>query len=152
MVMMNLRTLLAGALLALSMAAVAGEKWLTSWDEAAKLSKKTGKPILADFTGSDWCGWCIKLKKEVFDTPAFDKWAKDNVILLELDYPNAKPQSDAVKKQNAALAKKYSIEGYPTILFLDASGKILGKSGYLEGGPSVWTKNAEGLLKKKAKK
>ncbi len=74
------------------------------------------------------------------------------MILLELDYPNAKPQSDAIKKQNATLAKKYSIEGYPTILFLDASGKVLGKSGYLEGGPAAWTKNAEGLLKKKTKK
>lgn len=151
MVTMKLRTLLVGALLALAMAAVAGEKWLTSWDEAVKLSKKTGKPILADFTGSDWCGWCIRLKKEVFDTAAFDKWAKQNVILLELDFPNSKPQSAALKKQNADLAKKYSIEGYPTILFLDAGGKVLGRSGYREGGPDAWTKHASGLIKKPKK-
>lgn len=135
--------------LLLCAAARAEGDWLTSWDEAAKQSKKSGKPILIDFTGSDWCGWCIKLKKEVFDTPEFAAWAKKNVVLLEIDFPQSKPQSAELKKQNAALSEKYGIEGYPTIMFVNAKGDVLGQYGYDKGGPSVWTKNAEKMLKKK---
>ena len=122
---------------------------MTDYKAALSLSKKTGKPILADFTGSDWCGWCIKLHKEVFDKPEFMSWAKKNVILLELDYPNQKPQTAAIKKQNAELAKKYAIQGYPTILFLNHKGDKLGEYGYAEGGPAKWTKAAEAMLKQK---
>jgi protein disulfide-isomerase len=132
----------------LSASARAEGAWLTSWDEAVKESKKTGKPILMDFTGSDWCGWCIKLKKEVFDQPEFAAWAKKKVVLLEVDFPNNKPQSAAVKKQNEELQTRYQIDGYPTILFVDASGKVLGKYGYDEGGPAKWTANADKMLKK----
>ena len=64
--------------------------WLESYADALKLSEKTGRPILADFTGSDWCGWCIKLKDEVFNTPEFAAWAKEDVIPLELHYPARK--------------------------------------------------------------
>jgi len=127
------------------------EGWLTSYDEAVKQSKKTGKPILADFTGSDWCGWCIKLHKEVFDTADFKSWAKKNVILLELDFPQTKPQPAALKAQNSKLQKKYQIQGYPTILFLDATGKVKGSYGYDAGGPKVWTKNAEAQIAGKVK-
>ena len=77
--------------------------WLLNFDKAAEQSMKTGKPILANFTGSDWCGWCIRLKKEVFITPAFKKWAKENVILLELDYPRRTQQTEEIKKQNKEL-------------------------------------------------
>lgn len=147
--MKALRLLLAPAL-ALTMAATtfAGE-WMTDYQKALELSKKTGKPILADFTGSDWCGWCIKLKKEVFNQPEFDAWAKKNVILLELDYPSQKPQSATVKKQNEGLATKYKIEGYPTILFLGSKGQVLGQYGYDSGGPKKWTTNAAKMLKGK---
>ena len=74
--------------------------WLLDFEKAAELSIKTGKPILANFTGSDWCGWCIRLQKEVFITPKFKKWANENVVLLELDYPRRTPQTDKIKKQN----------------------------------------------------
>lgn len=134
--------------LASASVAHAAEGWLTSWDEAAKQSKKTGRPILADFTGSDWCSWCIKLKKEVFNTKEFKAWAKTNVILLELDFPNSKPQPAAIKKQNETLAKKYKIEGYPTILFLKADGTKIGQSGYEPGGPNAWIASAKKILKK----
>jgi len=102
-----------------------------------------------DFTGSDWCIWCQKLKKEVFTTPEFEAWAAKNVVLLELDYPRSTPQPEAVKKQNTELAEKYGIEGYPTVLFVDASGKVLGKSGYKKGGPTTWTSSADELIHKK---
>ena len=125
-----------------------GGDWLTSWEEAAAASKKSGKPILADFTGSDWCGWCIKLREEVFDTEAFKKWAVENVVLLELDFPRRKAQSEELKKQNAELRDKFGIRGYPTILFLDTDGKELGRSGYKRGGPDAWIAHAETQIKK----
>lgn len=139
-------------LAALSVTAVSmagGLKWHTKWDDAVKESKKTGKPIMADFTGSDWCGWCIRLHKEVFDKPEFANWAAKHVVLLELDYPQTKPQPGAIKKQNAGLAQKYKIQGYPTILFLDAAGKVIGEYGYDAGGPANWTKKAATMLKSK---
>lgn len=123
--------------------------WVRNWEAAKTQAAKEGKDLLIDFTGSDWCGWCIKLKKEVFDTPEFAAWAKKNVVLLEIDFPQNKPQSAELKKQNEALSEKYGIEGYPTILFVNAKGEKLGQYGYDKGGPSVWTKNAEKMLKKK---
>lgn len=125
------------------------EAWLTSWDEAAKVSARTGKPILMDFTGSNWCGWCQKLKLEVFDTPEFAKWASKKVVLLELDFPQGIPQDAKLKQQNARLAEKYDVKGYPTIMFVTAKGDVLGQSGYGEGGPKAWTSKADELLKKK---
>ncbi|MBP8299554.1 MAG: thioredoxin family protein [Planctomycetes bacterium] len=121
--------------------------WLTSFEDAKAAAKKDKKVILADFTGSDWCGWCIKLKNEVFSKPEFQTWAEKNVILLELDFPKNVPQSDDIKAQNKELAKKYGIKGYPTILFLDAEGKQIGTLGYKPGGPAAWTKLADEQIK-----
>ncbi len=137
------------AIAALTASSLAAEGWLTDFQKAAALSKKTGRPILADFTGSDWCGWCIRLHKEVFSKPEFKKWASANVVLLELDYPQQKPQAPALKKQNQALVKKYKIEGFPTVLFLKHDGTVLGNSGYMDGGPAPWIKHANGVIKKK---
>ena len=129
--------------------------WLINFDKAAELSMKTGKPILANFTGSDWCGWCIRLKKEVFVTPSFKKWAKENVILLELDYPRLTPQTEEIKKQNRELQQFFKVRGYPTLHMFNvgiAEGKTqitsLGKMGYLAGGPTPWIANANNYLKK----
>ena len=132
-------------------AAAEEDPWMTDFKAACAESKKTKKPILADFTGSDWCGWCQKLKGEVFDKPEFKEWATKNVILLEVDFPKQKEQSDELKKQNKELGTKYQVNGYPTILFLDAKGKVLGKSGYLPGGPEAWLKDANKQLKIKSK-
>ena len=129
--------------------------WLLNFDKAAELSMKTGKPILANFTGSDWCGWCIRLKKEVFVTPAFKKWADENVILLELDYPRRTPQTEEIKKQNRELHQFFKVRGYPTLHMFNvgiADGKTqitsLGKTGYVAGGPTPWIANANNYLKK----
>jgi thioredoxin-related protein len=115
-----------------------GSGWTEKYDEAVAASKKSGLPILADFTGSDWCGWCIKLHKEVFDTKEFKEWAAKNVVLLELDFPQKKAQDEALKAKNKELSEKYKIEGFPTIVILDAEGKKLGELGYEEGGPKAW--------------
>jgi protein disulfide-isomerase len=144
-----LKLSVAGVIASASLAALAGGKgWLTDWNEALSQSKKTGKPILADFTGSDWCGWCIKLDKEVFSTKEFKDWAAKNVILLQVDFPNSKPQPEKIKKQNDMLQKRFNIEGFPTIVFINAAGKEIGRSGYEPGGPKAWTAKANKIIKK----
>lgn len=140
--------------LALGSAAMAADEaqWLTSLTDAQAAAQKENKPILVDFTGSDWCGWCIKLRKEVFDTPEFKAWAGKNVILCEIDFPRKKAQDDAAKKANNELAKKYGVQGFPTIVFVKADGTEIGRSGYRPGGPKGWTENADAVLAGKKSK
>ncbi len=133
--------LLALTLWALSTAAAcAAPVWLTDLDEAKKVATKENKPILVDFTGSDWCGYCIKLHAEVFDKPEFEAFAKD-YVLVELDFPNKKPQPADVKAKNREIQQKFAVTGFPTILLIDAkSGEAYGReSGYGPGtGPKAY--------------
>jgi thioredoxin-related protein len=131
-------------------------KWQTNLTEAMKISKKTKKPLLLFFTGSDWCGWCMRLQKEVLNTPEFAKWAKDNVVLLELDFPRKTPQLPEIQKQNSELQQTFAVQGYPTVWIVNATkkdGKInfeqLGKTGYVAGGPAAWLAGADQILKNK---
>lgn len=131
-------------------------KWETNIDKAMEVSNKTKKPMLLFFTGSDWCGWCIRLQNEVLKTPEFAKWAKDNVVLVELDFPRRTPQAPELQQQNQGLQQAFQIRGYPTIWFATASkkdGKInfeqLGSTGYVAGGPSAWLEGADQILKNK---
>jgi len=143
----------AGAAKAKGAATAEASAWTTDYDAALARAKAEKKIVLADFTGSDWCGWCIKLKEEVFAKPEFAAWAKDNVILLEVDFPKQKKLDAKLTKQNDELARRFHVDGYPTIVFVDAKGDELGRSGYLEGGPAAWIANAErtaGITPKKA--
>jgi len=103
------------------------EGWLVNVNEAYDLSQKTGKPILANFTGSDWCGWCKRLTKSVFIHEEFKTWADENVILLELDFPRRKQLPQEIKQQNASLQKAFGIRGYPTIYVFDLSKNANGE-------------------------
>jgi protein disulfide-isomerase len=89
--------------------------WLNRVEKAQVLSQTTGKPIFAFFTGSDWCGWCHKLQREVFAKPAFKEWANEKVVLLELDFPARKVLPDSLVNQNAALKNFFQVRGFPTI-------------------------------------
>jgi len=128
-------------------------KWYTDVKEAITVSNKENKPMLMFFTGSDWCGWCIRLQNEVLKTPEFTKWASQNVILVELDYPTRTQQTAEIKAQNNELQQAFGIQGFPTIYFTSAEskdGKVnfkgLGKTGYVAGGPSAWLAVAEGIV------
>jgi thioredoxin-related protein len=102
-------------------------------------AKTENKPILLDFTGSDWCGWCMKMKKESLDTPMFKHYAEKNLVLVEVDFPHGKTQPESVKKQNKELSQKYSANGFPTFVLVDKDAKELGRQGgYLEGGPTAF--------------
>jgi thioredoxin-related protein len=104
--------------------------WLTDLAKAKAQAKAEKKMILLDFTGSDWCPPCKRLKKEVFSAPEFAEFAKDYLVLVEVDFPNSKPQSEELKKANEALAQQYSIEGYPTVIVLSSTGKEIKRLGY----------------------
>lgn len=116
------------------------EGWLTNIDEAYALSQKTGKPILANFTGSDWCGWCKRLSAAVFLTEDFKKWAAKKVVLLELDFPRRKTLPEKIRNQNYSLQQAFQVTGYPTVWVFDLEQekatkkyniKALGKTGYM---------------------
>ena len=95
--------------------------WLIEYEEVYQKSIQEGKPIMANFTGSDWCGWCKKLKKAVFDTKLFKDWAEKNVILFELDYPRRTPQNPDIQKQNRELQQTFRqfVRGYPTVILFE---------------------------------
>ncbi len=112
--------------------------WLTDMPKALQEAKAEHKLVLADFTGSDWCGWCKKLDKDTFSQADFADYAKKNLVLLQLDYPDKKPQSDELKAANAALSSKYNIQGYPTLIALKPDATVVWRNdGYLEGGPKA---------------
>jgi protein disulfide-isomerase len=122
--------------------------WLTDFQEAKELSAKKDLPILVDFSGSDWCGWCIKLDKEVFSKEFFKDYAKSNLILFSADFPMNKEQSTQIKTQNNELAEKYNVKGYPTVLLLSADGNVLLRTGYKSGGPEAYVKSLESTVAK----
>ncbi|HUF62717.1 MAG TPA: thioredoxin family protein [Verrucomicrobiales bacterium] len=122
-------------------------EWLTDFKDASKRAREQNKAMLLDFTGSDWCGWCIRLKKEVFDEKEFQEYAKENLILVELDFPRTKELPGKVKEQNEQLSQEYGIQGFPTIVLLDSRGKLVGKTGYKEGGPQKYVEHLKELLK-----
>jgi thiol-disulfide isomerase/thioredoxin len=142
------RILLPALVLALFTTAVpaADSGWVTGWPTATKAATVAKQPILANFTGSDWCGWCVRLKAEVFDTAVFKTWAARSVILLEVDFPQGKPQPEALQRENRLLAERLRIEGFPTIVLLSADGRELGRLGYQAGGPEAWTAAVDALL------
>ncbi len=132
-------------------------KWHTDVSDAAKISLETKKPMMMFFTGSDWCGWCIRLQKEVFHTEEFKKWANKNVVLVELDFPRKKELPEDLKQQNLQLQQMFGVTGFPTIWFVNPQQKegkkvnldALGNMGYQAGGPAKWTETANTFLKKK---
>jgi thioredoxin-related protein len=123
-----------------------GHLWQTDFEAARKKAKAEKRLLLVDFTGSDWCGWCMKLKGEVFDKQEFKTEAPKQFVLVELDYPRQKELPDELKKQNGELQKRYKIEGYPTILILDSEGEVIAKTGYRPGGPQEYVKHLGGLV------
>ena len=112
---------------ALLQAGAAELNWLTDVSKAEAQAKTENKLVLLDFTGSDWCGWCMKLDKDTFSKTAFADYAQKNLVMVQLDYPDKKPQSDELKKANAALKDKYSIEGLSLIHI------SVGTHGFLDG-------------------
>ena len=121
--------------------------WLTDIKQAKDQAKNDKKLILVDFTGSDWCGWCIKLDREVFSKPEFKEYADKNLVLLEVDFPKRKELSATQKAHNMELAEQYAVQGFPTIIVLNGEGRKVGELGYMPGGPSAFLAELEKLRK-----
>ena len=135
-----------------SLIIAAGDGWMTDFQAAKKKAANENKALLVDFTGSDWCGWCIKLNDEVFKHEAFKEGVEDKFILVELDFPRDKSKiSDELQTQNKTLAEKYSIQGYPTILLMDSLGRPFAKTGYQAGGPEKYLAHLDSLLANKTR-
>lgn len=139
-----------------------GLTWYQDINQAYELSQKTKKPIFAFFTGSDWCGWCHRLERNVYSKPGFQAWAKENVILLELDFPRNKKLPENIMQQNAGLQQFFNVQGYPTVwLFTmqknEATQKFdisaLGSLSYPQSEPgkeeATFLANASALMKNK---
>ncbi len=135
------------------------EGWLVDIDQAYALSQKTGKPIMANFTGSDWCGWCKRLTANVFSQPEFKKWADKNVILLELDFPRRKQIPNEIRQQNASLQQAFKVRGYPTVWVFNLekntssegySIEALGQTGYT-ATVQEFTSGVDQMIKRSAK-
>ena len=115
--------------------------WTDDFEAAKKQAAAEGKLLLVDFSGSDWCGWCKKLDREVFAKPEFLKGVKKDFVLVMIDSPKDKSLlSEKAAKQNPELLRQYKISGYPTVLILDAEGEVLEQTGYREGGPKKYVK------------
>jgi len=155
----TMKKILVVLLVALSINGFAQQKeieWHTDVNKAIKISTETGKPLFFFFTGSDWCGWCKKLVKEVFVKQEFKAWAEKNAILVELDFPRRTPISEDLKKQNRELGNMFGVRGYPTGWLVTPTiedGKVnfnkLGSLGYVAGGPKAWITGANKILKTK---
>ena len=141
-----MKSTLVASLLALgtALASLAESPWLTDFEAAKKVAAQEKKLLLLDFTGSDWCSWCIKMKKETLDQAAFKDYAKTNLVLVEVDFPQRKKLPAAIAKQNDGLQGKYKVDGFPCYVLLDASGKEIGRQpGYLKGGPEAFIRKLD---------
>ncbi len=113
----------------------ASDLWSTDYAASIAQAAASKKPVLLEFTGSDWCPPCMKQNKDVFEQPAFEKFAKDKLVLVKLDFPQRKEQEAAIKERNQNLAAQYGVTGFPTIILLNSEGKELARqSGYAGGG------------------
>ena len=122
--------------------------WTQDFAAAKARAKAEHKDLLVDFTGSDWCGWCIRLEKEVFSHAEFQQEAPKHFVLVKLDYPRDKSiLTEEIVAQNEKLQTEYSIQGFPTILLMDHDGRVYGQTGYQEGGPGPYNE----MLAKKRK-
>jgi thiol-disulfide isomerase/thioredoxin len=109
----------------------AADIWLTDYDAALKQAAADKKPLILEFTGSDWCPPCKALTANVFEKPAFEEFAKSNVVLVKFDFPRRKEQEEALKATNQAMAKKYQVQGFPTVILVSSSGEEMArKVGY----------------------
>jgi len=122
--------------------------WLNDYKKAQQEAKSTNKVLLLNFTGSDWCGWCVKFDRDVLSKPQFKDYARDNLVLVELDFPRAKAQSPEVRKQNRELAQQYEVVGFPTLIVLNSDGQKLWEfDGYFPGGPEEFIAQLEKVRK-----
>ena len=120
--------------------------WTTDLGKAIETAKSENKAVLVNFTGSDWCHWCFKLSDEVFSQDEFKEYAYENLILVKVDFPRSIPQSNETKAYNQSLAQKFGVQGFPTIIIINSSGKPVAKTGYQAGGAGNYISHIKSYL------
>jgi protein disulfide-isomerase len=126
---LGVKNLATAVLIALGLICAASARaelaWITDYKRAQDEAKASHKLVLVEFTGSDWCGYCFQLDRVIFSQPEFKDYANKNLVLVEIDFPRRKAQSAETKKQNAELAERYQIDGFPTLVVLNGEGKAV---------------------------
>jgi thioredoxin-related protein len=123
--------------------------WGTDLPGALNQAQSENKLVLLDFTGSDWCPWCIKFDHDVLSTGEFANYARSKLVLVKLDFLRHTEQSDALKQANRELSQRFNVDGYPTYVLLNSDGRELGRQvGYAEGGPSAFIAKLENFSKR----
>lgn len=126
--------------------------WYTDLDQAKEEAAAEKKSILVDFTGSDWCVWCIRLDREVLSTVEFQK-AAEKFVFVKLDFPNDRSNQPAEERsRNEELSNQYGVSGFPTVLLLDDQGRPYASTGYQAGGPEAYMAHLDTLLAKRAER
>ena len=120
--------------------------WYDNLQTAIQVAQKQNRPIMMDFTGSDWCVWCKRLDAEVFSHKEFINYAKNNLVLVKIDFPEKIPQSQATKYYNNQLAQKFGVRGFPTIILLKSDGTPIAATGYQRGGAAAYVQHLKSLL------
>ena len=118
--------------------------WLTDVSQALEQSRVSGKPIFAFFTGKEWCSWCKKLERQVLSKDGFTNYAKENLVLLELDFPRGRRN---LPQKQIELARKFNIKGYPTVILMDSFTNKIAKTGYEAMSPAQYVDHIKALLK-----
>ncbi|HEX4085172.1 MAG TPA: thioredoxin family protein [Chthoniobacteraceae bacterium] len=148
--MKTARLLAALVFLTLTGAYAQDAHWYTDYKDATTAAKADHKNILMDFTGSDWCEWCIRMDKEVLDTKQFKDFADKNLVLMQADFPQGKQLPQKTQQQNNDLQSRYAVEGFPTFILTDPDGNVLGRQvGYVAGGPTAFIAMIDKMSAKK---
>ncbi len=141
--------LILSALICAGQLFAADAAWMTDLSKAQAKAKEEKKLVFVEFTGSDWCPPCKKLKAEILSSADFAKYAQENLVLVELDFPRAKEQSQDLKDANKALSQKFGIRGFPTVIVFDGEGKELNRQvGFGGGSAKDYIAKLDGLKKK----
>jgi len=148
---MKMTAFIAALILAGTSARAAEGLWMNNFENARRVAGEKDLPILVDFSGSDWCGWCMRLDQEVFSSETFKRFAKENLVLFLADFPARKALPQEIVDQNRVLAEMYGVQGFPTVLLLDADGKLLARTGYQAGGAQRYVQHLKGLLEENKK-
>lgn len=125
--------------------------WYTDYAAAQKAARKGNKPVIMLFTGSDWCGWCIRLENQILSKEDFKTWADKRAVLFKADFPRKTKQPANLAAQNEKLSQKFGIRGFPTIVVTDAYGKVYGETGYQKMSPAEYTKHLDGIIDSKGR-
>jgi protein disulfide-isomerase len=120
--------------------------WTTDLGKAIEKAKTEHKAVLVNFTGSDWCKWCFKLRDEVFSKDEFKEYADENLVLVMIDFPQNKPQSNQTRMYNQSIQQKFGVQGYPTIVLINEHGKQVAKTGYQPGGAVKYISHLKSFL------